>query len=342
MENTYIRAYYLSFTGLKPYSTGLAGSGSGFPAKEMDIMMKRTYRLALSICLLMLLAGFAVVAQDADARAGGGRSFGGSGSRSYAAPSRSYSSSPAAAPAQPSSQPAQPAGSGFLRSMGGGILGGLLGGMLFSSLGFGGTGGFGGGGIGIFEIILLFGIGYWILSKVAAKRREANLAYQAAPPSEPYQAQGISTAVAGNGLEQLRRMDPSLDENGFKETAMDIFFKVQGCWTNRDLSAGAGLLTDDMKGIFQQDIDTFLRDKRTNRLENIAVRRVEIVEAWQEQGMDYVKTVFTANLLDYTTNDETGAMIAGSRTEPVKFEECWTFVRAIGSNFWKLTAISQV
>jgi len=306
--------------------------------------MNITGRLALSLSLLLMFAGAAVLVKDADARAGGGRSFGGSGSRSSAAPSRSYSSPNTGAPGQPSSQPpVQPGAGGFLRSMGGGLLGGLLGGMLFSSLGFGGTGGgFGGGGIGLIEIILIGGIGYWIYTRMANKRREAGLAYQAASPSGAYQEGQGYPAGAGSGTDQLRRMDPSIDEGQFKETAMDIFFKVQGCWTNRDLSAGTGLLTDDMKRIFKQDVDKQIQDKKTNRLENVAVRKIEVVEAWQESGMDYVKAVLFANLLDYTTDDTTGAVIAGSRTEPVKFEECWTYVRPSGSNFWKLTAISQV
>ena len=80
----------------------------------------------------------------------------------------------------------------------------------------------------------------------------------------------------------------------------------------------------------------------SHRLRSIAMRKVEVVEEWQESGMDYVKAVLSANLLDYTTDDTTGVVLAGSRTEPVKFEECWTYVRPIGSNFWKLTAISQV
>jgi predicted lipid-binding transport protein (Tim44 family) len=97
-----------------------------------------------------------------------------------------------------------------------------------------------------------------------------------------------------------------------------------------------------MKGIFQEDIANLVREKKVNRLENIAVRKVEIVEAWQETGQDYLKALFSANLLDYTTDDQTGAVVAGSKTEPVKFEECWTFTRAVGNNPWRLSAISQV
>jgi len=34
-------------------------------------------------------------------------------------------------------------------------------------------------------------------------------------------------------------------------------------------------------------------------------------------------------------------VVEGSRTEPVKFEEFWTFVRPLGPNPWRLTAIQQ-
>ena len=279
--------------------------------------MKKTGQWVLSLIVVMLCSAAAGLVHDADARAGGGRSFGSTGSRSYGAPSRSYSGTSTGTPAQqPGQAPVRPGGGGFLGGMGGGIVGGMLGGMLFSSLGFGGTGGgLGGSGIGLFEIVLFGGIAY-VLFSMMRKRREAALAYQ--PPSQQgtYQTEGNYRTVADNGLDQFRRTDPSFDENRFRETVMDIFFKIQGCWTNRNLSAGGDLMTDEMKGIFQEDIDKLLRDKKCNRLENIAVRKVEIVEAWQEAGLDYAKALFTANLLDYTVDDASGEVVAGARPIP--------------------------
>jgi predicted lipid-binding transport protein (Tim44 family) len=37
----------------------------------------------------------------------------------------------------------------------------------------------------------------------------------------------------------------------------------------------------------------------------------------------------------------TGAVISGSKTEPVKFKEYWTFTRPVGANPWQLSAIRQ-
>jgi predicted lipid-binding transport protein (Tim44 family) len=316
-------------------------------------MMRKIVPLLL-IGIAVTLVTVSTFETNAFARAGGGRSFGSRGSRSYSPPSRSYSqpapsqpspSQPTSSPYQPTPSP-QPAGGGFFRSMAGGLVGGMLGGMLFRSLGFGG-GGLGGSGIGLFEILLIAGIGYMIYRMVAKRRQELSPAgytrYQT-PAQSAYQdapAAGAAPADVDTGLARIRQMDASFDEARFSDTVMDNFFKIQGAWMNRDLSSVSNLLTDEMRGALQGDIGNLLQEKRVNHLENIAVRNVEIVEAWQETGQDFVTALIYANLLDYTTDDATGQVVAGSKTEPVKFEEYWTFTRPVGNNPWRLAAINQ-
>jgi predicted lipid-binding transport protein (Tim44 family) len=96
-----------------------------------------------------------------------------------------------------------------------------------------------------------------------------------------------------------------------------------------------------MYRLLQEDADSLKAEGMINRLENIAVRSVDITEAWQEEGQDYVTVRVYANLLDYLVNDRTGEVVSGSRTEPVKFEEYWTFTRPVGPNEWQLAAINQ-
>ena len=50
---------------------------------------------------------------------------------------------------------------------------------------------------------------------------------------------------------------------------------------------------------------------------------------------------FLASLLDFTTDESGTQLLDGSRTEPVKFEEYWTFTRPVGSGPWRLSAIQQ-
>ena len=315
--------------------------------------MKRHALKVFTLLAATLFLSATVMEFEAHARAGGGsRSMGSRGSRSY---SRPASPTPQPAPARPQQaapSPAfqPPASGGFLRSMAGGIVGGMLGGMLFRSLGFSGMGGgMGGGGIGLFEILLLAGIAYLIYRYIKNRRAESTTnsfepePYRGGtvtPISQSYQSPAPEVVDVETGLGHIRQFDQYFDENRYTDLVMDNFFKIQGAWMNRDLQPANNLLTDEMRRVFQSDIDTLIRDKKINRLENIAVRNVEIVEAWQESGQDYINTLIYANLLDYTT-DESGSVLSGSKNDPVKFEEYWTFTRPVGNNPWKLTAIDQ-
>lgn len=307
-------------------------------------MQKYSGKIIAVVAIVLLLG--AVIAEESFARAGGSRSIGSRGTRSYA-PSRSYQSPQPApqqpAPGQPGPSPYQPQG-GFLRSMAGGLVGGMLGGMLFRGLFGGGMG----GGFGLLDILLVAGIGYMIFRLLRGR------AQRSAQSDQPYQPQDYTPREKvtqlypsggderATGLGYIRQMDSTFDETRFKDGVMDIFFKVQSAWMNRDLAPVAGLLTDEVQRIFQDDINRLLRDRQINRLENIAVRSVDITEAWQEAGQDYITTLVYANLLDYTVDDASGQVVAGSKTDPVKFEEFWTFTRPVGNNAWRLSAIHQV
>jgi predicted lipid-binding transport protein (Tim44 family) len=145
----------------------------------------------------------------------------------------------------------------------------------------------------------------------------------------------------GTGIGHIRQMDPVFDPARFGETASDAFFKVQAAWMARDMGQAEAVLTPEMRGILQQDCDRLKALRRTNHLENIAVRDVAVTEAWQETGQDFVTVRFLANLLDYTVDQLTGQVVEGSRSEPVKFEEYWTFTRPVGSGPFKVSAIQQ-
>lgn len=76
-------------------------------------------------------------------------------------------------------------------------------------------------------------------------------------------------------------------------------------------------------------------------MDNIVLRDSEITKAWTESGQDYITVRLRANLLDFTVDEKSGAVVQGSNSEPVEFEEFWTFSRPVGPNSWKLTAVRQ-
>lgn len=136
--------------------------------------MKNKVIRIFAVMAAVMFMSITVLELSAEARAGGSRSSGFRGSRSYSRPAPPSQPSPSrqqttSAPTPNTFQ--QPAG-GFMRSMAGGIAGGMLGGMLFRSLGFAGTGGGMGGGIGFMEIALLAGIGYLIYRFIKKKQQK--------------------------------------------------------------------------------------------------------------------------------------------------------------------------
>jgi len=306
------------------------------------------------VSILMLLSGSLLWAAEASARAGGGSSGGSRGSRSYSAPARPSPSqvSPSRPTAPPS--PVAPAPPAPQRPGWGGVLGGLVAGGLIGSLLFGGVGGHGfGGGIGLLEIIVIAGVIFLAIGWM--RRRQAESAGGPAYAGgyrtdwQPGDRSASTAAVEmpaepadlDRGVGHIRQLDGSFDPAAFAETATDMFFKIQGAWTSRDLGKVADLLTPEMRGVLGAQIDQLRADRRINRLENIAVRQASVTEAWQEKGQDFVTVYFLASLLDYTTDESGSRVLDGSTSEPVKFEEYWTFVRPAGPGRFTLSAIQQ-
>ena len=300
------------------------------------------------IPLLFLFFAFSlfdlgVFTDHADARSrSGGRSF-----------SRSRSISPPPSRTSPSATQRSSSG-GFMRGMAGGLVGGAIGSMLFGSLAHAGAGGgLGGSGIGLFQILLLGGIGYFVYSRFFKKK--------ATPSYAQYQQQAGGAATGGffnpgnsgyfspppppgggtveDGIAMIRRSEPDFDPAYFKEVAQDVFFQVQAGWMRRDITSYQHLLDAKLVREYEEHFAEMRRNGQINKLENIAVRSVELVDAGVDGNEEFVSLLFTANLLDYTIDEHSGSVLEGSMTAPVKFVEKWTWARSLGELDWKLAEI---
>jgi len=227
--------------------------------------------------------------------------------------------------------------------------------MLFRSLGFAAGPGEGfGSGFGLMDLLLLAGIAYlifWFVRRNRAAQEMPAAAYSSGVSPGAY-GSGAPTATLDApapswqqnlemGLGHIRQMDPGFDEGAFREMCTDRFFQIQAAWMRRDGEKLRPLLTEEMHAVFTKHIEAARAKGQINKLENITVRSVEPTEAWQEQGQDYITVRLLANLLDYTVDESRGKVVAGSDSEPVKFEEFWTWVRPVGGNDWRLSAINQ-
>ena len=271
-----------------------------------------------------------IVAQYADARSrGGGRSF------KRMAPRRT-------APRKtPSNMNKNNRGkSSFGRGLAGGLLGGAIGSMLFGSM-FG----MGGNGMGILPLLILGGVGYFMYRRfMAAPRNSGAPGYQPPPAGDSFAVPPMPPAAdpVTSGVDEIRQHDPNFDPDHFKEVASDVFFQVQAGWMRRDLNSFRHLLGDELAAEYAQHFAEMEQKGIINKLESIAIRKVDIVDAGTVDNEDFVTVLFTANLLDYTVDEQTGNVVEGSMTTPVKFAEKWTWSRPVGTESWKLEGIEVV
>lgn len=260
-----------------------------------------------------------------------------------------FKMSPKKAPPRNASPAQGQGGSSFGRGLAGGLLGGALGGMLFGSM-FGA----GGSGMGILPLLLLGGVAYFLYRKFSRPQPRNYQSYQQAPQQSPIDMFGTKGAsgnapppppptIGGNlleeGLEQIRETDRDFDTEYFKQVASDVFFQVQAGWMRRDLDSYRHLLGEQLAQEYAGHFADMRAKGQINKLESIAVRSIELVEAGSDGSEDFITVLFTASLLDYTVDDKSGEVVDGSDSTPVKFEEKWTWARPTGSQDWKLEGI---
>ena len=301
----------------------------------MTMLWKKFTPIFLLLIAFTFIEG-GLIADYADARSkSGGKSFSSS-------PSKAPANSPASAPAT---------GGGFGRGMMGGLLGGAIGGMLFGSM-FGG----GGSGMGILPLLILGGVAFFLYRRFTnARQAVSGQAHnphlrQAVQPSSIF-AGGLGNTsqpppviggnLVGNGISQIQQTDRDFDPAYFTEVASDVFFKVQAGWMRREIDSYRHLLGEQLAQEYEEHFSDMRRKGHINKLESIAVRQVEIIQAGSDGREDFVTVLFTANLLDYTVNDQNGEVVSGSMTEPVKFREEWTWARPTGTQSWKLEGIKE-
>jgi predicted lipid-binding transport protein (Tim44 family) len=224
-------------------------------------------------------------------------------------------------------------GAGLMGGLGGLLLGGFIGSMLFGGHEF--------GGVGLLELLVLGALAYFAFSFLRRRREGAPVVDSIRLGAKDWAG---SRHQKGrwhrlDRVERSRAGDRTHSANGRCDPRMTAAAatssSAQAAWMARDMSAAC-----DSRRPRCADAGSMRRSaaqRRINRLENIAVRSTEVIEARQERGQD--QTVVFRRTCSTTPPTRPGSR--GQRTEPVKFEEFWTFVRPVGPGAWRLTAIQQ-
>jgi predicted lipid-binding transport protein (Tim44 family) len=298
-----------------------------------------------------LVAGIAIVAVDlADARVGGGSSFGSRGTRTYTAPTQT-DTAPKAAPIDrsmtqkgaPTTAQNTPSGAGAATSRFGGWRGLLMGGLIAAGL----ASIFGIGTLAsvlgfMLQIALVAGVAYLVVSFIRSRNQPAP-AYarpglSAQGPGETPQAQ--SYASNGNAAASVSAVP-------IGKTDLDTFEKllgdIQTAYGREDIEQLGAKTTPEMLSYFSQDLSKNAKKGVRNEVSGVKLLQGDLSEAWRENGSDYATVAMRFSIIDAMVDRATGQVISGDRARPTEATEFWTFRRDDRSRAdgWQLSAVQQ-
>jgi len=139
------------------------------------------------------------------------------------------------------------------------------------------------------------------------------------------------------GIRDIRRMDSAFDPARFRGYIEMVFRVTHAARMSRDIASLRDRVTPELYGELQARCD---RSRSLGHASHVSEMEIhaEVTEAWHEDGRDYVTAFVAGEMLDYTVDERTGALVAGSKsTQDV--EAFWTFTRPSGLNPWMLSAI---
>lgn len=343
-----------------------AASGASRPKLWGTNMSGFFARKRGSLVSLALAALLALAPAIAEARMGGGGSFGSRGSRSWSAPPSTRTMPGTASPFERSVTPRpgpgmnQPGynpgfgGSSFGRGLMGGLAGGLLGAGLFGLLTghgfFGGIGGF----MSIIGLLLQIALivflarmafAWWAGRNAAAGaggRPGASFtnAFTGGAPfggARPAGGFGAGAAPRGAARSTPIKLAPE-DFNAFER----MLGELQGAYSREDLGALRQMATPEMASGFDDEFEANRRKGVVNRISDVKLLQGDLSEAWREGADEYATVAMRFALNDVVEDRATGKPAPGSPGQ-TEATEAWTFRREAGEGpqGWKLSAIQQ-
>ena len=322
-------------------------------------LLPSTFIRRLAMAAMLGLAGTLVFAGAADARLGGGGSFGSRGSRTFSMPSATPTA-PSMSPIQRSTTPSfgnQGVNSGFGAQrpgffgggLGRGLIGGFLGaglfGMLFGNGLFGGLGG-GGSIIGLLLQLALLYFGVKFLFGMFRNRQQPAFGGASGYGGQPGQGfggqPGQGTGFGGQGAAPPQTTPITIEQadyQAFERRLVDS----QLAYSNGDVGTLRRIATPEMSGNFERELAENTRQGVINKITDVHLVSGDLSEAWREGGVDYATVAMRFSLVDATIDQRSGQVVSGSSTAPQQVTEVWTFERPAGAGpeGWSLAAIQQ-
>lgn len=303
---------------------------------------RRLPRAAAALCLAAALAGGTGVT-TAEARLGGGFSFGSRGSRTFSMPPSTATAPRPASPFGSTETPrygypgsgvgtsfGQPRRFGFGSGLAAGLLGAGVLGLLTGHGFFGGLGGI----TSLFGLLLQIGLIVLLVRFALGFFRNRGAAFAGPGPMGRSTLGGLggggSTGPTGAAI-PISQADFAAFERALSDT--------QYAYSREDMNALNRLVTPEMLRKLGGELEATRRRNLRNDLSDVRLLQGDLSEAWREGRTDYATVAMRFSCRDTMVDRASGRVVEGDPARVAEATELWTFRRDGGP--WVLSAVQQ-
>lgn len=142
---------------------------------------------------------------------------------------------------------------------------------------------------------------------------------------------GAQRTVLPMTIADLKAIDPDFSEEKMKEKIANLYLRMQLCWQNKTWEEMRTSMDDGIFNQFNMQLNNLAAAHRTNYMDNIAVLDVNLTGFGRDENNDIITAILRTRLRDYTVDDNTGAVVSGSKTAEKFMTYEWTLIRTKGA-----------
>lgn len=131
-------------------------------------------------------------------------------------------------------------------------------------------------------------------------------------------------------INKIIAVDPDFSVMSFKQNATELYINLQEAWEAKSWKSIRTFESNSLFNTHRKQLQEYIDQGKTNKLDDQDVRSVELADFYVDGDQEVLIIRLNATCVDYTIDDQTGAVIQGDKTTVYKRSYYLQFIRKAG------------
>lgn len=131
-------------------------------------------------------------------------------------------------------------------------------------------------------------------------------------------------------INKIIALDPDFSVMSFKQNATELYINLQEAWEAKDWKSIRTFESNSLFNTHRKQLQEYIDQRKTNKLDDQNVHSVELADFYIDGDQEVLIIRLNATCIDYTIDDQTGAVIQGDKTTVYKRSYYLQFIRKAG------------